>query len=113
MGQPNTCKLLNGWHPLMEKKNIIFLTAEWRENDPPPPKQVPKTAPTASSSNFNVKRSHKLRTRERARHQLQSLTARAAESPNVQQDTMENVFQMARTIMELNTKGEARLKYQK
>ncbi|MBW0568141.1 hypothetical protein O181_107856, partial [Austropuccinia psidii MF-1] len=31
LGNPNTCKLLNGWHPLMEKKNIILFTAEWRK----------------------------------------------------------------------------------
>ncbi|MBW0590826.1 hypothetical protein O181_130541 [Austropuccinia psidii MF-1] len=33
--------------------------------------------------------------------------------PKVQQDSMENVFQMARTMMELQKKEEARLKYQK
>ncbi|MBW0542847.1 hypothetical protein O181_082562 [Austropuccinia psidii MF-1] len=31
----------------------------------------------------------------------------------IQQDAMENVFQMARTMMELKKKDEARLKYQK
>ncbi|MBW0586845.1 hypothetical protein O181_126560, partial [Austropuccinia psidii MF-1] len=54
LGHPNTCKLLNRWHPLMEKKNMMFLTEEWRKTNPPPPKQVPKTAPVASSSNSNV-----------------------------------------------------------
>ncbi|MBW0591357.1 hypothetical protein O181_131072 [Austropuccinia psidii MF-1] len=44
LGHPNTCKLLNGWHPLIEKKNMMFSTAEWRKDNPPPPKQVPKTA---------------------------------------------------------------------
>ncbi|MBW0478625.1 hypothetical protein O181_018340 [Austropuccinia psidii MF-1] len=48
LGHPNTCKLLNGWHPLMEKKDIMILTAEWRKNNPPPPKQVPRPAPVAS-----------------------------------------------------------------
>ncbi|MBW0514818.1 hypothetical protein O181_054533 [Austropuccinia psidii MF-1] len=33
--------------------------------------------------------------------------------PNIQQDVMENVFQMARTMMELQKKEEARSKYQK
>ncbi|MBW0533384.1 hypothetical protein O181_073099 [Austropuccinia psidii MF-1] len=33
--------------------------------------------------------------------------------PNIQQDAMEKVFQMARTMMELQKKAEARLKYQK
>ncbi|MBW0566464.1 hypothetical protein O181_106179, partial [Austropuccinia psidii MF-1] len=52
LGHPNTLKLLNGWHPLMEKKNMMLLTLEWRKNNPPPPKQVPKTVPVASSSNY-------------------------------------------------------------
>ncbi|MBW0512458.1 hypothetical protein O181_052173 [Austropuccinia psidii MF-1] len=56
LGHPNTCKLLNGWHPLMEKKNMMLLTAEWRKDNPLPPKQVPRPAPVASSSNSNVKK---------------------------------------------------------
>ncbi|MBW0547134.1 hypothetical protein O181_086849 [Austropuccinia psidii MF-1] len=56
LGHPNTCKLLNGWHPLMEKKNMMHLTPEWRKNNPPPPKQVPKTAPVASSSKLYLKK---------------------------------------------------------
>ncbi|MBW0585676.1 hypothetical protein O181_125391 [Austropuccinia psidii MF-1] len=55
LGHPNTCKLLNGWHPLKEKKKIILLTAEWRKNNPPPPKEVPKTDPVANRRNSNVK----------------------------------------------------------
>ncbi|MBW0569871.1 hypothetical protein O181_109586 [Austropuccinia psidii MF-1] len=56
LGHPNTCKLLNGFHPLMEKKNMILLTEEWRKNNPPPCEQVPKTAPVAIISNYNVKK---------------------------------------------------------
>ncbi|MBW0589702.1 hypothetical protein O181_129417 [Austropuccinia psidii MF-1] len=56
LGHPNTCKLLNGWHPLMKKKNMILSTAEWRKNNPPPPKQVPRPAPVSSSRNSSVKK---------------------------------------------------------
>ncbi|MBW0540927.1 hypothetical protein O181_080642 [Austropuccinia psidii MF-1] len=56
LGHPNTCKLLNGWHPLMGNKNMMPLTEEGRKNKPPPPKQGPKTAPIASSRNYNVKK---------------------------------------------------------
>ncbi|MBW0462111.1 hypothetical protein O181_001826 [Austropuccinia psidii MF-1] len=59
LGHPSTSKLLNGWHPLMEKKKMMLLTAEWRTNNSPPPKKVPKTAPVASSSNSNVKKQPK------------------------------------------------------
>ncbi|MBW0472658.1 hypothetical protein O181_012373 [Austropuccinia psidii MF-1] len=44
LGHPNTLKLPNGWHPLMEKKNMIHLESEWRKINPPPPKQVSKTS---------------------------------------------------------------------
>ncbi|MBW0487766.1 hypothetical protein O181_027481 [Austropuccinia psidii MF-1] len=53
---PNAFKLLNGWHPVMEKKNMMLLTEEWRKGHPPPPKQVPKTVPVDSSSNSNMKK---------------------------------------------------------
>ncbi|MBW0532353.1 hypothetical protein O181_072068 [Austropuccinia psidii MF-1] len=52
---PNTCKLLNEWHQLNEKKNMMLVTAEWRKKKPPPPKQVPKTASVVSSRKYNVK----------------------------------------------------------
>ncbi|MBW0541528.1 hypothetical protein O181_081243 [Austropuccinia psidii MF-1] len=68
LGHPNTCKLLNGWHPLMEKKNMMLLTAEWRKNNPQPPKQVPRPAAIPMG-----KGSHKLKTRAKGRHQPQAL----------------------------------------
>ncbi|MBW0486215.1 hypothetical protein O181_025930 [Austropuccinia psidii MF-1] len=56
LGHPNTFKLINEWHPLMEKKTVMRLTDKWRKSNPPPPKKVPKKAPVASSSNSNVKK---------------------------------------------------------
>ncbi|MBW0495489.1 hypothetical protein O181_035204 [Austropuccinia psidii MF-1] len=56
LGHPNTYKLLNGWYSLMEKKNMMLLTAEWRKNNPCPPNKVPKTAPVARRSNSNIKK---------------------------------------------------------
>ncbi|MBW0549500.1 hypothetical protein O181_089215 [Austropuccinia psidii MF-1] len=56
LGHPNTCKLLNGWHPLLEKKKMMLVREEWRRNNLPPPKQMPKTAPVARSSNSNIKK---------------------------------------------------------
>ncbi|MBW0510497.1 hypothetical protein O181_050212 [Austropuccinia psidii MF-1] len=55
LGHTNTFKLLNEWHPLMEKKNMMLLTAKWRKSNPTPPKQVPKTAPVASRRNSDMK----------------------------------------------------------
>ncbi|MBW0593429.1 hypothetical protein O181_133144 [Austropuccinia psidii MF-1] len=80
LGHPNTCKLLNGWHPLMEKKNMMLLTLEWRKSNPPPPKPVPKTALVASSSNFNVKKQPQTPNKGKGKAPAPTLTARATES---------------------------------
>ncbi|MBW0590739.1 hypothetical protein O181_130454 [Austropuccinia psidii MF-1] len=40
----------------VEKMHEFLPESEWRKNNCPPPKQVPKTAPVASSSNSNVKK---------------------------------------------------------
>ncbi|MBW0573387.1 hypothetical protein O181_113102 [Austropuccinia psidii MF-1] len=113
LGHPNTCRLLNGWHPLMEKKNMILLTAEWRKNNPPPPKQVPKTAAVASSRNSNVKNKPQAQNMGKGKAPATKPYIQGYRIPKIQQDSMENVFQMARTVMELKKKEEAILKYQK
>ncbi|MBW0481290.1 hypothetical protein O181_021005 [Austropuccinia psidii MF-1] len=78
LGHPNTCKLLNGWHPLMENKNMMALTAEWRKKKPYAIKESAKTSPSGQKQKFQPeKSSHKLKTRAEGSHQPQSLTARA------------------------------------
>ncbi|MBW0575599.1 hypothetical protein O181_115314 [Austropuccinia psidii MF-1] len=113
LGNPNTCKLLNGWHPLMEKKNMILLTAEWRKNNPPPPKQVAKTAPVASSSNSNMKKQPQAQNKGKGKAPATKPYIQGYRISKIEQDAMENVFQMARTMMELQNKEEGRSKYQK
>ncbi|MBW0505635.1 hypothetical protein O181_045350 [Austropuccinia psidii MF-1] len=112
-GHPNTCKLLKGWHQLMENKNMMLLTAEWRKNHPSSPKQVPKTAPVASSCNSNVKKQPQAQNKGKGKAPATKPYSQCYRIPKIQQDAMENVFQMARTMMELQKKEEARLKYQK
>ncbi|MBW0475816.1 hypothetical protein O181_015531 [Austropuccinia psidii MF-1] len=60
---------------LMEKKKMMPLTAEWRNKNPPPPKQVLKTASVASSSDFNVKKQPQAQNKRKGKAQ-----ARATES---------------------------------
>ncbi|MBW0571243.1 hypothetical protein O181_110958 [Austropuccinia psidii MF-1] len=110
---PNAFKLLNGWHHLMEKKNMMLLTADWRKNNPPPPKQVPRTSPIASSSNSNVKKQPQAQKKGKAKAPAINPYSQGYRIPKIQQDAMENAFQMDRTMMELQKKEEARLKYQK
>ncbi|MBW0469761.1 hypothetical protein O181_009476 [Austropuccinia psidii MF-1] len=99
--------------PLMEKKNMMILTEEWRENSSPPPKKMPKTALVASSSNSNVKKKPKAQNKGKGKVPATKAYSHAYRMPKTQQYAMENVFQMARTIMEFQKKEKARLKYQK
>ncbi|MBW0591247.1 hypothetical protein O181_130962 [Austropuccinia psidii MF-1] len=113
LGHPNTCKLLNGWHPLMEKKNMIISTAEWRKHNPPPPKQVPRPAPVARSSNSNGKKKPQAQNKGKGKAPAPKPYSQGYRIPTIQPDVMENVFQMARTMMELQEKEDARLRFQK
>ncbi|MBW0592446.1 hypothetical protein O181_132161 [Austropuccinia psidii MF-1] len=113
LGHPNTCKLLNGWHSLMEKKKMMLSSAEWRKKNPSPPKQVPKTAPVARSSNSNVKKKPQAQNKGKGKAPATKPYSQGYRSPKIQQEAMENVFQMARTMMELQKKEEAILKDQK
>ncbi|MBW0563876.1 hypothetical protein O181_103591 [Austropuccinia psidii MF-1] len=111
LGHTNTCKLLNGWNPFMEKKNMMLLTAELRKKNPQPPKQVPKTAPVASSRNSNMKKKPKAQKKGKGKAPATKPYSQGYRIPKIQQNKMENLFQMARTMMELQKKEEARLKY--
>ncbi|MBW0554385.1 hypothetical protein O181_094100 [Austropuccinia psidii MF-1] len=113
LGHPNTSKLLNGWHPLIAKKNMMILKAEWRKNNPPPPKKVPKTAPVASSSNSSVKGKPQAQNKGKGKAPATKTYSQGYRIPKAQQEAMKNVFQMSRTMMQLQKKEEARLKYQK
>ncbi|MBW0592963.1 hypothetical protein O181_132678 [Austropuccinia psidii MF-1] len=97
----------------MKKKNMMLLTAEWRKNNPPPPKQVPKTAPMPSSRNSNVKKQPQAHNKGKAKAPAPKPYSQGYRIPKIHQDAMENVFHMARIMMELQKKEEARLRLQK
>ncbi|MBW0493290.1 hypothetical protein O181_033005 [Austropuccinia psidii MF-1] len=107
LGHPKNCKLLNGWHTLVEKKNKILLTAEWRENYPPPPKQVAKPSPVASISSSNMKKEQKDHNKGKHKEPATKTCSQGYIIQNIHQGAMENVFQTARTMMELKKKEEA------
>ncbi|MBW0572219.1 hypothetical protein O181_111934 [Austropuccinia psidii MF-1] len=72
-----------------------------------------KTAPVASSRNSNMKKQPKAQNKGKGKAPATKPHRQGYRIPNIQQDAMENVFQMAITMMELQKKEEARLKYQK
>ncbi|MBW0513960.1 hypothetical protein O181_053675 [Austropuccinia psidii MF-1] len=86
---------------------MMLLTAEWRKSNPPPPKKVPKTAPVASRSNSNMKKQPQAQNKGKGKAPATKPYSQGYRIPNIHQDAMENVFQMARTIMELRIKEEA------
>ncbi|MBW0576831.1 hypothetical protein O181_116546 [Austropuccinia psidii MF-1] len=92
------------------KKNMMLLTEEWRKINPPPLKQVPKTAPVASSSSSNVKKQPKAQNKGKGKAPDTKPYSQCYRIPKIKQDTMENLFQMARTMMKLQKKEEDRLK---
>ncbi|MBW0593117.1 hypothetical protein O181_132832 [Austropuccinia psidii MF-1] len=72
-----------------------------------------KNSPSSQKQLFQCgKRSHKLRTRAKAKHQLQQITARATKSQRFSRTTWKMYFRWPEQ-MELQKKEEARLKYQK
>ncbi|MBW0516036.1 hypothetical protein O181_055751 [Austropuccinia psidii MF-1] len=90
---------------------MMLLTAEWRKNNPPPPKQVPKTAPVSSIRNSNMKKKPQTQNKGKGKAPATKPYIQGYRIQKIQQDAMENLFQMARTMMEFKKKEEARLKY--
>ncbi|MBW0584969.1 hypothetical protein O181_124684 [Austropuccinia psidii MF-1] len=83
------------------------------ENIPTPPKKVPRAALVASSSNSNMKKQPQAPNKGKGKAPAPKPYSQGYRIPKIQQDAMENVFQMARTMMELQKKEEARLRFQK
>ncbi|MBW0562826.1 hypothetical protein O181_102541 [Austropuccinia psidii MF-1] len=72
-----------------------------------------KTAPVASRSNSNVEKQPQAQNEGKGKAPATKPYSQGYRIPKIQQDAMENVFQMAIAMMELQKKEEARLKYQK
>ncbi|MBW0559788.1 hypothetical protein O181_099503 [Austropuccinia psidii MF-1] len=96
----------------MEKKNRMLLTAEWRKKNPPLPKKVPKTAPVARSSNSNMKKQPQAQNKGKGKAPATQPYIQGYRIPKIQEDTMENEFQMTGTMIKLHKKEEARFNYQ-
>ncbi|MBW0518363.1 hypothetical protein O181_058078 [Austropuccinia psidii MF-1] len=108
LGHTKSGKLLSRWHPLMEKKKMMLQTVEWREKIPPQPKQRPKPTPVATSSNSNMKKRQKTQKKGKGKAQATEPYSQGYRISKIQQDFMENVFQRARTMIEILRREEAR-----
>ncbi|MBW0461050.1 hypothetical protein O181_000765 [Austropuccinia psidii MF-1] len=95
-----------------EKKDDAF-DSRMEEKNPPPPQQVPKSSPIAWSRNSNIRNQPQAQNKGKGRAPATRKYSQGYKIPNIQQDAMENVFHMARAMMELQKMEEDRLKYQK
>ncbi|MBW0575845.1 hypothetical protein O181_115560 [Austropuccinia psidii MF-1] len=95
------------------KEKHDSLNSRMEEKNPPPPMQVPTTAPISSSRNSNMKKHPQAQKKGKGKAPATKPYSQGYRIPKIQQDAMENVFQMARTMMEFQKKEEAILKYQK
>ncbi|MBW0484476.1 hypothetical protein O181_024191 [Austropuccinia psidii MF-1] len=75
----------------MGKRNMMPLTAEWRENNPPPHKPVPKSASVASRRNSNVKKQPQTHNKGKGKAPPTNPYRKCYRIPKIQQDAMENV----------------------
>ncbi|MBW0589156.1 hypothetical protein O181_128871 [Austropuccinia psidii MF-1] len=73
---------------------MMLLIAEWRKNNPTPPKQVPRPAPVANRRNSNVKKQPQDQNKGKGKAPDPKPYRQGYRIPNIQQDAMENVFQM-------------------
>ncbi|MBW0524612.1 hypothetical protein O181_064327 [Austropuccinia psidii MF-1] len=99
--------------PIDGKEKHDAFNGIMEENNPPPPKKVPEPAPVASSSNYNVKKQRKAQNKGKGKAPATKTYIQGYRIPKIPKDSMKNVFQMARTMMQFKKKEEARLKYQK
>ncbi|MBW0586435.1 hypothetical protein O181_126150 [Austropuccinia psidii MF-1] len=94
-------------------KEYDAFNSRMEEKNPPPPKKVPRPDPVARSSNSNLKKKPQAQNKGKGKAPAPKPYNQAYRILKIQQDAMENVFQMARTMMELQKKEEARLIFQK
>ncbi|MBW0520027.1 hypothetical protein O181_059742 [Austropuccinia psidii MF-1] len=81
------------------------------EKQPSSTQPSSKKSPSTSSSNSKVKKQPQAQNKGKGKAPATKPYIQGYRIPKIQQDAMENVFHIARTMMELQKKEEARLKY--
>ncbi|MBW0591038.1 hypothetical protein O181_130753 [Austropuccinia psidii MF-1] len=95
------------------KEEYDCFNSRMEEKQPSTTKQVPRPAPVASIINSNVKKQPQAQNKVKGKAPAPKPYSQGYRISNIQQYAMENEFQMARTVMELQKKEEARLRFQK
>ncbi|MBW0576455.1 hypothetical protein O181_116170 [Austropuccinia psidii MF-1] len=90
------------------KEEYDAFNSRMEEKNPPPPKQVPRPAPVARSRNSNVKKQPQAQNKGKGKAPAPKPYSQGYRMSKIQKDAMENVFQMAQTMMELKKNDDAR-----
>ena len=83
------------------------------EKQPSPTKASSKNSPSNQQEQFQPEKQPQAQNKGKGKAPATKPYCQGYRIPKIQQDAMENVFQMVRTMMKLQKKEEARLKYQK
>ncbi|MBW0556642.1 hypothetical protein O181_096357 [Austropuccinia psidii MF-1] len=95
-----------------KEKHDAFIS-RMEEKQPSTTQASTKNSPSSQQQQFQRKNGPQAQNKGKCKAPATKPYSQGYRIPNIQQDSMENVFQMARTMMEFYKKGEARLKYQK
>ncbi|MBW0592251.1 hypothetical protein O181_131966 [Austropuccinia psidii MF-1] len=95
------------------KEEHDAFNSRMEEKQPSTTQESANNNPLASSINSNMKKQPQAQNKGKSKAPATKPYSQGYRIPKIRQDATENVFQMARTMMELQKKEEARLKYQK
>ncbi|MBW0588265.1 hypothetical protein O181_127980, partial [Austropuccinia psidii MF-1] len=99
--------------PIYEKEEHDAFNSKIEEEQPSTTQASAKISPRARSGNSNVKKQLKYQNKGKGKALATKSYSQGYRIPKGQKDGMDHVLQMARTMMELQKKKEATLKYQK
>ncbi|MBW0562042.1 hypothetical protein O181_101757 [Austropuccinia psidii MF-1] len=94
------------------KEEHDAFNSRMEEKQPTTTQESAKNSPIAIRINFNVNKQPQAQNKGKGKVPATTPYSQGYRIPKIQQDAMENVFQMARAMMELQKKEEARLKYE-
>ncbi|MBW0587652.1 hypothetical protein O181_127367 [Austropuccinia psidii MF-1] len=95
------------------KEEHDALNSRMEEKQPSTTQKSTKNSPSGQQQKFQPEKQPQAHNKGKGKAPATKPYSQGYRIPKIQQDAMENVFEMARTMMELQKKEEARLKYQK
>ncbi|MBW0498609.1 hypothetical protein O181_038324 [Austropuccinia psidii MF-1] len=99
--------------PIDGKKEYDSFNSRTEEKQPSPTKASAKTSPSGQKQRFQHEKEAKSSKKGKGKAPAPKPYSQHYSIPNIQYNAMENVLQMARTMMELKKQEEARLRFQK